>query len=199
MFDRPHTILASAAAIGLALGLERSWRGFGGFAPLHAVPAALGAFLAIRQPGFTALFWFLPLQVLLWLLVASAVCMWAAERLPDAEGDFRGSGGVALSWTLALLLGVSCAFGAWTLVGAAGAALAPFGLRAPRRLAKPAPASAPTQAVEKGGAGETVGGAKPSGDLKRVDGEAGRAPDLAVGDAPVEAQSGEPLLHLTAA
>ncbi len=199
MFDTPHTVLAVAAAMGLALGCERSWRGLGGFAPLHVVPAALGAFLVIRQPGFMALFWFLPLQILLWLLVVSAVCMWAAERLPDAAGDFRGSGGIALSWTLALLLGVSCAFGAWLLVGGAGAALVGLGLRAPRRRAKPAPASAPAQMIEKSGAGEAVGGAKSLGDLISVNGEPGGAPDLAVGDAAIEAQSGEPLLQLPAA
>lgn len=126
--------LAVAAAIGLAIGVERRWRGFPGSAPFHIAPALVGGWLAARQPGLMHLFWFLPLQLLLWLVVTAIVCMWSAERTPDAKGEFRGSGGLGLSWTLAFLLGAVCAFHAWLLVGCACAALVAFGLRTPRRV-----------------------------------------------------------------
>lgn len=203
MFNPVHSILLLAAAIGLAIGLERAWRGFGGSALLHAAPALLGAFLVIRQPGLIALFWFLPLQILLWLIVTATVCMWSAERTPDGEGQFRGAGGLALSWSLAFLLGASCAFGAWLLVGSASVALIAFGLRTPRRVqavqAAAAPASAHAQPVEQGGAGETVGGADAAGDLEGVDGQPGGAAEPAVDRAAIMARGEEPLLHLPAA
>lgn len=197
MFDPILQTLAIAAAIGLAIGFERAWRGFPGSAPFHVAPAAVGAFLVARQPGLIALFWFPPLQVLLWLVVTAAVCMWGAERTPHADGDFRGSAGLGLSWTLAFLLGVTCAFGAWPLLGAALTALVGFGLRAPRR--RPEVVSAPAKAVEQSGAGEAVGGAQTGLDLKGVDGEAGGATKPPVNNAAVETETREPLLQLPAA
>ena len=100
-------ILGIAGVIGLVIGVERRWRGFEGSVPFHIAPALVGAWLAIRQPGLTHLFWFLPLQILMWLVVTAIVCMWSAERTPDVRGDFRGSGGIGLSWTLAFLLGAA--------------------------------------------------------------------------------------------
>ena len=127
-------ILGIAAAIGLAIGVERRWRGFSGSVPFHIAPALVGAWLVVQQPGLTHLFWFLPLQILMWLVVTAIVCMWSAERTPDVRGEFRGSGGLGLSWTLAFLLGVVCAFHAWFLVGAACVTMLVFGLRSPRRV-----------------------------------------------------------------
>jgi hypothetical protein len=189
--------LATATAFGLAIGVERAWRGFRGSAPFHIAPALVGAYLVVRQPGLIALSWFLPLQILLWLVVTAIVCMWAAERTPDAAGDFRGSGGLALSWTLAFLFGVACAFQAWPLVGAAATGLVVFGLRTPRRVRTDA--SIPVQTIEKSGGGEAIGGDDADGHLEGVDGEPRRTPEPSVHAPFVEPFRAKPLLERPAA
>ena len=188
-YDPAIVPLATAGIIGLAIGAERSWRGFPGSLPFHVAPALFGAFIVVRQPGLIALFWFLPLQILMWLVVTATVCMWSAERTPDAQGEFRGSGGLGLSWSLAFLLGVTCAFSAWALVACACAALVAFGLRTPRRVsltvavAASAPAAKPG---EESGRGETVGGEKPGADLPVVHGDPSGATETAVEAALIE-------------
>lgn len=201
-------LLVIAALIGLAIGVERKWRGFTGSAPLHVAPALFGAYLVTRQSGFTALSWFLPLQILMWLIVIATVCMWSAERTPDNDGAFRGTGGIGLSWTLAFLLGAICAFQAWVLLACACVGLVIFGLRTPRRVSAVAPAvpaasiaavSLPGEPLEESGSGEAVGGANAGGDLKSVDGDAGGAAEPAIDGAAVKAARDEPLLHRPAA
>ena len=193
--------LVIAAAIGLCIGVERTWRGFAGSAPFHVAPALVGAFLVERQTGLIALFWFLPLQILMWLIVGATVCMWSAERTPDAAGDFRGSGGLGLSWSLCFLLGVACAFHAWFLLAGACAMLLAFGLRTPRRVTAPAvSASAPAaQALEQGGSGEAISGNEAHVDLPGVDGEAGGATEPAIDGTVVEAERAQALLQRPAA
>lgn len=225
MLDSKVYYLAIAAAIGLVIGFERRWRGFRGSAPFHVAPALVGAYLVTRQTGLTALFWFLPLQILMWLIVIATVCMWSAERTPDGNGEFRGSGGLALSWSLAFLLGVACAFQAWLLLGCACGALAVFGLRTPRRIAAPASAVASTtvpapaaavpgeaaspapppeslpaaEPLQESGRREAVGGSDAGVDLKSVDGKPGRAAEPAIDDAFVKAAGLEALLQRPAA
>jgi hypothetical protein len=204
MADVSFFPLIAAAVLGLAVGLERNWRGFPGSAPFHVAPALVGAYLIAREPGLMALFWFLPLQILMWLVVIATVCMWAAERTPDAKGEFRGSGGLALSWTLAFLLGATCAFQAWFLAALATAALVVFGVRVPRRIAAPVTASLAAKSLatkpgEDAGRGETVGGNDALGDLEGVNGEPRRAAEAAVGGALVESPGDKLFLERPAA
>ena len=226
MLDPKVYLLAIAALIGFVIGAERRWRGFKGSAPFHVAPALFGAFLVTRQTGLTALFWFLPLQILMWLIVTATVCMWSAERTPDGNGDFRGTGGTTLSWALAFLLGVACAFQAWLLLACAGVALAVFGLRTPRRISVPAVVATPVpaaavpgevaidealladtkpaplslaEAVQQLGSGKPVSRPDAGSNLKRVNGDAGGATESAVDGAVVEPALAEPLLQRSAA
>ena len=196
----PPTVIpiAIAAAIGFAIGAERQWRGFAGSAPFHIAPALVGAWLVTRQTGLTALFWFLPLQILLWLIVIATVSMWGAERSPDAEGEFRGQGGLGLSWTLAFLLGAVCAFQAWVLLAAACAGLLVLGIRTPRRIATAAPSVA-GETLEHSGSGEAVGGNPAHVDLPGVDGDTGAAPEPAIDSPFVEPQRAQAFLDRSAA
>lgn len=198
----PPTVIpiAIAAAIGFAIGAERQWRGFTGSVPFHVAPALIGAWLVTRQTGLTALFWFLPLQILLWLIVIAIVSMWGAERSPDAEGQFRGQGGLGLSWTLAFLLGAVCAFQAWILLAAACASLLVLGLRTPRRIAMAAaPSAAAVETLEHGGSGEAISDNPAHVDLPGVDGDASGAPEPAIDSPFVEPQRAQPLLKRSAA
>ena len=215
MFDPKLYLCGLAALIGLAIGVERRWRGFKGNGPLHIIPALVGAVLVTRQTGLTALFWFLPLQVLMWLIVIATVCMWSAERTPDRAGDFRGTGGLGLTWALAFLLGVICAFQAWLLLGCATATLVAFGLRTPRQISAPPavvaaatavapvseatasaavlpgePEAAPStlaELVEQLEGGKPIGGTDTGRDLKRVDGDAGGPPEPTIDRAVIKA------------
>lgn len=200
----PPTVipLAIAAAIGFAIGAERQWRGFKGSAPFHVAPALIGAWIVTRQTGLTALFWFMPLQVLLWLIIIATVCMWGAERSPDKEGEFRGSGGLGLSWTLAFLLGTVCAFQAWVLLAAACTGLIVLGLRTPRRVTETLPVAASTPAadtLEQSGSGEAVSGNPAHVDLPGVDADTGGAAEPAVDSPFVEPQRAQVLLERSAA
>ncbi len=194
--------LAIAAAIGFAIGAERQWRGFAGSAPFHVAPALIGAWMVTRQTGLTALFWFMPLQVLLWLIIIATVCMWGAERSPDKEGEFRGSGGLGLSWTLAFLLGAVCAFQAWVLLACACTGLLVLGLRTPRRVTAAASVAASTavsETLEESGGGEAVGGNPAHVDLPGMDGDAGGAAEPTVDSPFVEPQRAQALLDRSAA
>jgi hypothetical protein len=112
-----HAMLA-AALMGVFLGIDHKIRKAPGVAILPGVICVAAAFFVLSQPAMRSLYWFMPLQALLWLLSAASVAQWSADRLHPETHPHS-----APTLAMACVLGLLCGFEAWTNIGLAAVAV----------------------------------------------------------------------------